>query len=217
MPRQTNDSRNRLIQTASELIWRHSYHHTTVDEICKAAGLHKGSFYHFFSSKTDLAIVAIENFYSVSQEMFENVFSSKKHPVMRINDLCDTAIMFQKKVLNEYGHVCGCPFISLGVEVTGTDEKIRTVIVQQIENHLSYYKILLEDLISMNLITPDISVDKLAYQIYSFILGQLTIARIENSIEILENNLRPGILRMLNLSASHFYQSGKKEAILYAQ
>ena len=44
-----------------ELIWEQSYGSVSVDVICERAGARKGSFYHFFPSKSDLAAVAIED------------------------------------------------------------------------------------------------------------------------------------------------------------
>jgi Bacterial regulatory proteins, tetR family len=49
------DKRQALIDAAFELIWTNSYGAVSVDDICRAAGARKGSFYHFFRSKVDLA------------------------------------------------------------------------------------------------------------------------------------------------------------------
>ena len=43
------DTRERLLKTASDLIWSNSYHATGVDRICAESGVKKGSFYHFFA------------------------------------------------------------------------------------------------------------------------------------------------------------------------
>jgi TetR/AcrR family transcriptional repressor of nem operon len=48
----TSDAKERLIEAMIELIWTGSYGSTSVDQICERAGVKKGSFYHFFESKT---------------------------------------------------------------------------------------------------------------------------------------------------------------------
>jgi len=48
-------SRERLIRAGTELIRSRGYAGTSVGEICSAAGVSKGAFFHHFSSKEDLA------------------------------------------------------------------------------------------------------------------------------------------------------------------
>ena len=56
----TSDARSRLIESAFALWFRRSYADVGVSEICAAAGVQKGSFYHFFPSKTDLAVAVVD-------------------------------------------------------------------------------------------------------------------------------------------------------------
>src|SRR5438270_11411094 len=55
-----SDARQRLLNAARELIYANSYEAATVDELCAAAHVTKSSFYHFFSSKQDLLLVAMD-------------------------------------------------------------------------------------------------------------------------------------------------------------
>src|SRR6266567_4010129 len=56
-----SDARQRLIAAANKVIYAHSYEGVTVDELCVAAGVTKSSFYHFFASKQELVLVALES------------------------------------------------------------------------------------------------------------------------------------------------------------
>ena len=51
-------SRTRLLSAAIDLVRVHGYNATRVEDVCAAAGVTKGSFFHHFASKEELAIAA---------------------------------------------------------------------------------------------------------------------------------------------------------------
>jgi TetR/AcrR family transcriptional repressor of nem operon len=58
----TSNARQLLLNAACDLLWEKSYHSVTVDDICARAGVRKGSLYHFFDSKSAVAVAALEHF-----------------------------------------------------------------------------------------------------------------------------------------------------------
>ena len=64
------DSRTRLLDTAIQVIRAQGYSGTTVDDICSAAGLTKGAFFHHFESKEDLALAAAAHFSQMAERLF---------------------------------------------------------------------------------------------------------------------------------------------------
>jgi TetR/AcrR family transcriptional repressor of nem operon len=54
------DSRERLIETMSELMWKRGYAATSPREVRERSGIGQGSMYHHFPSKRDLALAALE-------------------------------------------------------------------------------------------------------------------------------------------------------------
>lgn len=65
------DSRTRLLDAAMLVIRAKGYAATTVDDICEAAGLTKGSFFHHFETKEALALAAAEHFAGMARSLFE--------------------------------------------------------------------------------------------------------------------------------------------------
>jgi len=53
------NSRDKLLDAALHIIRSKGYVATTVDDLCQAAGVTKGSFFHHFKSKEDLALAAV--------------------------------------------------------------------------------------------------------------------------------------------------------------
>jgi TetR/AcrR family transcriptional regulator, transcriptional repressor for nem operon len=64
------DSRTRILDAAIKVIRAQGYSGTTVDDICSAAGLTKGAFFHHFESKKDLAVAAAAHFSQMAERLF---------------------------------------------------------------------------------------------------------------------------------------------------
>lgn len=63
--------RIRLIDAAHNLVRRKGYAATSVDEICSAAGVSKGAFFHHFASKEALGVAAAAQWTARAAPLFE--------------------------------------------------------------------------------------------------------------------------------------------------
>src|SRR3546814_9702969 len=64
-------ARAKLIAASHATVRRQGYSATTVDQICAAAGVTKGAFFHHFASKEELAVAAAEGWTDRARPMFE--------------------------------------------------------------------------------------------------------------------------------------------------
>jgi len=64
------DARSRLLDAAMQVIREKGYAASTVDDICGAAGLTKGAFFHHFKSKEDLGVAAATHFAQMAEQLF---------------------------------------------------------------------------------------------------------------------------------------------------
>jgi TetR/AcrR family transcriptional regulator, transcriptional repressor for nem operon len=64
------DARTRLLDGAVHVIRAQGYSATSVDDICREAGLTKGAFFHHFKSKEDLAVAAAAHFGEMAVRLF---------------------------------------------------------------------------------------------------------------------------------------------------
>ena len=64
------DARTRLLDAALAVIRAKGYAATSVDELCQAAGVTKGAFFHHFRSKEALAVAAAAYFGAMAEALF---------------------------------------------------------------------------------------------------------------------------------------------------
>jgi TetR/AcrR family transcriptional regulator, transcriptional repressor for nem operon len=57
------ETKRKLVDAGVNLMRARGFNATTVDEICAAAGVTKGGFFHYFKSKDEIAKVALASFY----------------------------------------------------------------------------------------------------------------------------------------------------------
>ena len=133
------DTRDRLLQAAAKLMWERSFQGIGVDELCQRAEAKKGSFYHFFPSKTDLAVAAIEKSWAqVKETVFDPIFKESGSGLRQLQTLVETVHKFQRKVAAEKGAFLGCPFGNLGQEMARQDERIRETLQKIFDAHCAY-------------------------------------------------------------------------------
>ena len=64
------DKRDLILAKGAQVMTRRGYHGTGVQEIVQAAGIPKGSFYHYFASKEDFALQALEFTYQTRLQRY---------------------------------------------------------------------------------------------------------------------------------------------------
>jgi TetR/AcrR family transcriptional repressor of nem operon len=194
------DSKLKLLQTAHELIWRQSYGSVGVDQICEHSGVKKGSFYHFFRSKSDLAVAAYEYHWQELREKLDVVFSKDKPPLQRLDDYFRQIFDRQRERLERFGRMLGCPFVSLGSELSTQDESVRQMAQKISANKCKYIEETLRDAIAEGVIEPtDPAV--LARELHFYLVGLVQEAKIANDLRAL-NGMRAGAYRLLGVRAA---------------
>ncbi len=195
--RQESESKRKLLETAMEMIWESSYGSVSVDDICTKAGVNKGSFYYAFKSKSDLAVAAFERHWEHKQPLLDKIFSAQIPPLQRLDNYCQLIIKDQTEKYKSFGKMLGCPFCSVGSELSTQDEKIRLKAEQMSQRMLKYLESLIRDLASAGLIEVK-DTTELAQEIGSYITGVLMQAKIDNSVKHVER-LQHGVMRLLGL------------------
>lgn len=190
-----SDTKEKLLQVAFDLIWKQSYGSVSVDDICASARVNKGSFYHFFPSKSELAVAAYQDHWREKQPELDRIFSPQIPPLERLELWCQNIRYRQKQKAEKYGHVCGCPYASLGAELATQDEEIRMKTQELVDRNIRYIESALTDAKLQGLVAVG-NVRAAARRVHSVVLGFLLHAKIHNDLEMLQD-LEPTVMELI--------------------
>lgn len=204
MPHTQTTTRQKLIETATDLICRNSYGTVSVDEICTKAGVQKGSFYHFFPSKADLALEVIEWCIQQTIAEYDDIFSIKHDPLKRLSLMVTHLYDKQREKQKEFGYVCGCPIMTLGSELSSKQTELAAKVKEICKLKLAYIESTLRDLIARKEISQTTDINRKAEEIFTLIVGQLFIARINNNLEFIKNDLNDVIIDLIGVRNKTF-------------
>jgi len=117
-------TKQKLLNAAEQLMLAKGYTAASVDEICAAAGVTKGSFFHYFENKEDLGAVLAERVYSSARQKFDSApFRKKKDPLDRVYGYVDFLIGMTR----DPSTIKGCLLGTFVQELSDTHPKIRSV------------------------------------------------------------------------------------------
>lgn len=121
----TSDARSKVLTAAQALFEQRGYSALGVAEICKAAGVPKGSFYYFFESKEALALAVIDERWAAERRDWERVLQTEAEPLERLRLLFEATEARQRAGQNSCGAVLGCMFGNLSLEMSNHADALR--------------------------------------------------------------------------------------------
>jgi TetR/AcrR family transcriptional repressor of nem operon len=129
-----HESRTKLLDAALDVFRAKGYSATRVEDICAAAGLTKGSFFHHFKTKDELAIAAADRWSVVTGELFRNAgYHEPADPVDRVLGYLEFRKQLLRGSLAEYTCLLG----TLIQEVYDTNPPIRRACEQSLSSHVA--------------------------------------------------------------------------------
>jgi TetR/AcrR family transcriptional regulator, transcriptional repressor for nem operon len=183
----TSDARERLIDTAVGMIRARSYATVSVDDLCRNAGVRKGSFYHFFPSKRDLALAALDAWWDATRsEVLEPAFQPDLPPLQRIERAFQRVAAQQARNRERSGHVQGCPFGNLALELAAQDETIRQRLEATFARFGAYFERALEDARATGALPADADVPGTAQALLAYLYGSILLAKTANDLSVME-------------------------------
>lgn len=195
------DTRSRILATAREMFHGRSYADVGIQEICEGARVQKGSFYHFFPSKRELAMAVIDNMADDWAHGFvAEAFDPALPPVERLDFMIDAAFYWQKAASDLEGRMPGCLFGNLALEMSTRDEVMRAKLNHIFDKARDQFRATLDEAVALGAL-PAMDTEASATAMLAYMEGIILLAKTRNEPEVILK-LGPA-LKTLRIELSH--------------
>ena len=180
-----SDTRQQILDTASALFHTHSYADVGVAAICHQAGVSKGSFFHFFPSKKELALAVMDQFRErFANTLIANAFVPSCPALDRIDRFVDGLYAFQKAQFEALGHLPGCPFGNMAMEQATQDEALRRKVDAILRSVASHFQAAVSDAVRSGAL-PALDERATADAMLAYLEGVQLLAKSRNDPEVI--------------------------------
>ncbi len=194
-------SKTAVLDAAMQVIRGKGYSAATVDDICAAAGVTKGSFFHHFTGKEDMTLAAVEHWNNVTGELFEQAaYRRRKDPRDRVLGYID----FRKGLLRGDVQDFTCLLGTLVQETFDTHPRLRDACHAGISAHARTVE---RDLVAAKALhAPDAAWDPKALALYTqaALQGAFVLAKAEGNASVAADcidHLRQHVAQLLGAKA----------------
>ena len=183
----TSDAKGKLIGAMAALVHRRGYVAVSVDDVCEAAGVRKGSFYHFFASKRDLMLAALESQRDMARDhVFEVAFASTLPPLERLDRFFAMVAGMETANKKSGGQVLGCAFGNLAAEVAASEPELARAADEALGGLATFIRGVLQEAKKRGDIDRRVNVKETADAILAYFEGVALVARMRNDPSLLK-------------------------------
>lgn len=180
------DARTKLLNAALSVIRTKGYSATTVDELCAAAGVTKGAFFHHFKSKDELGVAAANHWSETTGALFAGApYHKLAAPLDRVLGYLE----FRKALLKGGVPDFTCLVGTMVQETYETAPTIRDACASSITSHAATLEADIEAAISESNLTPDWTAKSLALHFQAVIQGAFILAKATGGADIAADSI----------------------------
>jgi TetR/AcrR family transcriptional repressor of nem operon len=174
-------ARHKLLEAALSAIRTKGYAATTVDELCAAAGVAKGSFFHHFKSKEAVAVAAADYWSEMTGAVFAAApYHRHADPLERVLGYID----FRKALLVGEVPEFTCLIGTMVQEVYETSPEIRDACDASISGHAATIETYIAEAMRVHGIRADWTAQSLALHTQAVLQGAFILAKAKGGAAI---------------------------------
>jgi TetR/AcrR family transcriptional repressor of nem operon len=181
-----HESKTRLLDAALHVIRAKGYAATTVDDICHEAGVTKGSFFHHFKSKDELALAAASYWGTMTGGFFAAApYRKLQDPLDRLLGYLDFRAAILTGELPDYTCLLG----TLVQETYATHPRIRAACDLAMSSHIAELTLDVEAAKKLYAPKATWTAESVGYFIQGVLQGSFIFAKAKQSPEVVRESL----------------------------
>jgi TetR/AcrR family transcriptional repressor of nem operon len=192
------DARTKLLNAAIEVVRAQGYAATSVDELCKKAGVTKGAFFHHFESKDALAVAAANHWSETTGALFAQApYHTPEDPLDRVLAYID----FRRALLKGKPAEFTCFAGTTVQEAFASSDDIRTACKASIFGHAETLVADISEAMRRRKVKGDWTAQSLALHTQAVLQGAFILAKASGDAAIAvesANHLRRYIQLLFN-------------------
>jgi TetR/AcrR family transcriptional regulator, transcriptional repressor for nem operon len=181
------DTKTRILERGAEIIHLKGFNHTGVQEVLRAAGVPKGSFYNYFKNKEDFGLQVIDYFFEFFSGLARETLGDRSVPPLeRIRNFLSWFMEFFKSKDFAYG----CPIGNLAQEMGDLSPAFREKLRQGLDAMVDLYAEVLAEAQESGDLSKSLDVQEAAYFLVYSWHGALMHMKAVKGPAPLENHLK---------------------------
>ena len=181
-----HQSRLKLLEAATDVVRAKGYAATTVDDLCAAAGVTKGSFFHHFKSKEEMVLAAVAHWGDWTDGIFATApYAAAADPRDRVFGYLD----FRRDLLDHEVAQFTCLMGTLVQETYATHPEVRAACDRGMSSHVAFLTRDIEA--ARRLYAPDAawSAESVGYFVQAVLQGSFLFAKAKQDTAVARGNL----------------------------
>ena len=180
MSQARHQSKTKLLDATLALVRMKGYAATTIDDVCQRAELTKGSFFHHFKGKEELAVQAAKHWSAVTGGLFAMApYTTLADPTDRVLGYVD----FRKAIIRGEVPEFTCFVGAMAQEIHQTNPAIRQACDASIREHAARVEADIALAMDERGIKTDFTAKSLALYTQAVLQGAFILAKAENGRE----------------------------------
>ncbi|WP_436885787.1 TetR/AcrR family transcriptional regulator [Nocardiopsis dassonvillei] len=184
------------MRVARDLIHGSSFAEVSVEDICKEAGVHRGSLYHFFPSKERLGLAVLDANWSMMTVLLDEAFGAEAPPLERIDRFVRGFAGMIALMRERMGSTPECPIGSLSTELAARGDEPRAHATRILDAWAAYFSDAVREAQARGEVARSADPRETALRILAYLQGTALLAKAYDRPELVEH-ARDGVRALL--------------------